>query len=285
MMAENENVAEARPSMKPNPGGSTKDFRRDTVGRDDLAKNCFLTLQVKSVVLVSDRRMGKTWLLGKMGQEAAEDVIWLYIDTEYASSLGELLDRMYDAARDQLSLGTRAFARTTELIQAVGGKGFGSFTVPAFKGLWKKTLSAIVDDLCEHAEGRTVALVMDEFPLFLHKLIENDDDGAGRAMELCDVLRYFRQTHPPLRMVLAGSIGLHLVMDDLRSRGYHNAPFSFDIACAAHPQVTRSRMAELAEMLERDHYARRHSDGDAYAFASNILRRWWLHRRKGVAGT
>ena len=380
------------------------------MGRDGLAEHCFRTLQVKSLVLVSDRRMGKTWLLGKMGQEAAEGVIWLYIDTEYASSLGELFDRVCDAARDQLSLGARAFARTTELIQAVGGKGVGSFTVPAFKGLWKRTLSAILDDLCAHAEGKTVVLVMDEFPLFLHKLIESGADGAGHAMELCDVLRYFRQTLPPLRIVLAGSIGLHLVMDDLRSRGYHNAPFNdmetievppldrvwaeqlalrllrgieisageaelaaaiareaecvpyfihripfemqkeagrewaqtdvaallrsliadgtdplsldnyrdrirkyyrnkdeqeaiytlldvlaerrggtpiqdlFDTACAAHPQVGRSRMAELTEMLERDHYVRRQKAGGAYAFASNILRRWWVHRRKGVAG-
>ena len=400
------------PAMKPNPGGPTRDFSRDTIGRDGLAASCSATLEVRSIVMAADRRIGKTWLLGKMGQEAPSGVAWIYLDAESAGTLGELLDRILDAARKQLHRRTRAFARTMEIAARAAGGTFGTFTMPALEGLWKKALSAIVDDLTESAGEGTVVLVLDEFPLLLHKLVEGDPaKGAQQAMELCDVLRSFRQTRPSLRMVLAGSIGLHLVMDDLRRRGYRNDPFNdmetievpplsrtwaeelaqrllrgigisqgigelaatiaresecvpyfihrlsfemqkasretwapadisallsdlivdhrdplhldnyrdriekyyrskdeqqavctmldvlaekeegvtlkelFDTACAAHPAVERSRMAKIAEMLAQDHYVRRCDNGEACAFASNILRSWWLHKREGVAGT
>ena len=392
-------------ALTPNPGGTSGNYSQDVVGRDEAAARCWRTLEVKSIVLASDRRMGKTWLLKKMGQEAPRDVVWLFAEVEGVATLGEFLQRLYDEAKGCLHFKSRVLKRVGALFQRIGGCQVGSFTLPKIAGAWKDVLLAMSKDLDEHGDGRRVVLVMDEFPLMLHKIARS---CAEDAMELCDVLRHIRQQHRAIRMVYAGSVGLHLVLDDLRRKGYHNEPTNdmetvelppledadardlahrllrgaeiedpdgslaeavaregegipfwihrlpfemekrrskpwsaADVAPLLHsliedpndplelgryrtrirgyypvreeqeaifalldhaaqrpdgialrdlldavapefPEVPRSRLGELVEMLERDHYLRRRPDG-ARAFASRILRRWWTQLREGVA--
>jgi hypothetical protein len=51
-----------------------------------------------------------------------------------------------------------------------------------------------------------------------------DREGERTAMEVLDTLRALRQTHPALRMVITGSIGLHHVLGSLKDKNYANSP-------------------------------------------------------------
>ena len=51
-------------------------------------------------------------------------------------------------------------------------------------------------------------------------------EGEGAAMEVLDTLRALRQTHPKVRMVYTGSIGLHNVITSLKRAGYANDPIN-----------------------------------------------------------
>lgn len=208
--------------MKPNPGGQSGDYAHDVVGRDQLALDCWRLLEGKSIVLSSDRREGKTWFLKKMGAECPGNVIWLFCEAEGAASVGQLLDCIYETAKRHLHFKSKIFAATLDLLEKILGKNVGTFSIPAVEDVWKKALAAIFNDLCVHADGRRVVLVIDEFPYLVHKLTRRD---AAQAMEVLDVLRSLRHTHDAnLRMIFAGSVGLHLVLADLKDRGYRNEP-------------------------------------------------------------
>ncbi len=71
-------------------------------------------------------------------------------------------------------------------------------------------------------QDRLVLFFWDEMPLMLFNLKERE--GEHTAMEMLDTLRSLRQTHPNIRMVFTGSIGLHLLISSLRRSGYANDP-------------------------------------------------------------
>ena len=69
-------------------------------------------------------------------------------------------------------------------------------------------------------------------------------------MELLDTLRALRQSHPSLRMVFTGSIGLHNVLTALRRAGYANAPTN-DMRTLDVPALGDEDAVHLASALIR----------------------------------
>jgi hypothetical protein len=98
---------------------------------------------------------------------------------------------------------------------------------------WKEILENTIEYLMnEHfsadgwedgGKGQHVILIWDELPTMLDNFLKREK-GALVAMEMLDTLRALRQTHPRLRMVYTGSIGLHHVISKLKDAGYSNAP-------------------------------------------------------------
>jgi hypothetical protein len=72
--------------------------------------------------------------------------------------------------------------------------------------------------------------------------------GEESAMELLDTLRALRQTHPGLRMIYTGSIGLHHVLGALKEAGYIN-PSTNDMKTIELPPLDQPDACALAMAL------------------------------------
>lgn len=211
--------------MRANPGGQLSPT--EIIGRDKLIERIWRSLERQSVILSSERRIGKTSILTKMKAEAdpATKVIY-FRDLERVYSPLEFVETVLADVEDHLSLKQKSAIGFRKLLSSLagleaGGAGVNMKLPQALAPHWKDLLVRVVNDLIEQ-EDRTVYFFWDEIPLMLYNIKERVGEPA--AMEILDTLRSLRQTHQRLRMVYTGSIGLHNVLMSLRKAGYANDP-------------------------------------------------------------
>jgi len=233
--------------MKANPGGIVSPA--DVVGRERLIAQLWATLERQSLVLVSERRLGKTTIARKMQAEAAPDLRVIYMDIGAVSRAAELVERLAQAIRVHLGATKKATGWLAEHWSALGGLEVGGILrLPESKGpSWKVALERLLGDLL-HGTGQRTILIWDELPWALQKIARTE--GEPVVVDLLDLLRSLRQTHPGLRLVYAGSIGLHHVVTGLRDEGYVNSPLE-GMCIVEVPPLDRSDAAGLAAALLR----------------------------------
>lgn len=206
--------------MRANPGGGIAP--EDVVGRDKLVKRLWATLQQQSLVLVAERRMGKTTVLKKMEAESPESMVVCYRDTESVSSPVEFVERVAQDVERHLNAAQNTARRAKALLDSWGGGQILGVKFPQRAAEhWKALLEEVLGDLADHTREKAI-LFWDELPLMLQKIARATDETV--AMDLLDTLRGLRQTYPALRMVYTGSIGLHHVLSALRGRGVSTSP-------------------------------------------------------------
>ena len=207
--------------MRPIVGGYVPPER--VVGRDDFIEKMWKTLENQSIVLVSERRIGKTSAIQKMEKEACEGWYPIYMAVEGVRSPTEFISRIFDAVSPILGQKNRVLGGLQRLYEEIAGQQIGNWALPALKNNWKRLLQATLNDIRDNFDERVV-FMWDELPLMISNL--KDDLEATTAMELLDVLRDHRVSDDSgkLRMIYTGSIGLHLVVSELHHRGYRNDP-------------------------------------------------------------
>jgi hypothetical protein len=233
--------------MKTNPGGQLA--ISEIIGRNQLVSHLWDVLLRQSLVLTAERRMGKTSVVLKMRNEATADKLPIYRDLERVHTPLEFTQLVLDDVAEYLTRFNRTTKRAHQLLsQLSGAEVKGVIRLPDVAAPhWKTLLSKTVEDLVEN-QDRTVIMLWDELPLMLYNIKRRAGEDA--AMEILDTLRSLRQTHPQLRMVFTGSIGLHNVISSLRSSGYANDPTN-DMYTADVPPLTREYAVELAAKLLR----------------------------------
>ena len=87
---------------------------------------------------------------------------------------------------------------------------------------WTVVLDQVLSELCQHAPHRKLLLLLDELPYMLQRFAA--DGCPGDALLLLDCLRAARQKYAGLRMIFAGSIGLHHVLRELRQQSLASEP-------------------------------------------------------------
>jgi len=88
-------------------------------------------------------------------------------------------------------------------------------------------LDKAFDRVCSQNADTLVVLLLDELPYMLQKIAvcENQAGTPGHsALEMLDTLRAMRHKHANLRMIFAGSVGLHHVLTDLRGTKFASQP-------------------------------------------------------------
>lgn len=98
----------------------------------------------------------------------------------------------------------------------------------------------------ENDGGTKLLFMWDELPFMLMNI--RDGEGEQIAMQVLDHLRWLRQTHSGLRMIVTGSIGLHHVLTSLKEKNYGNSPVN-DMAPIDVPPLTETDGALLAKSL------------------------------------
>jgi hypothetical protein len=229
--------------MRANPGGTIGP--KDVIGRDEFIAQLWEILKNQSLVLTSERRIGKTCVITKMRDEVTNpDFFCVLRDIEGLRSPQEFVEHAYEDIESLLPRGDRARLKAWQLLSKLGGTQIGDIKLPHLTQHWKNLLEALLEDLFS-AERRVVVFFWDELPLFINNV--RQDMGEPAAMEVLDVLRSLRQRHTRLRMVFTGSVGLHQVVKALRAMHYANAPTNDMRAvevCPLHPK-DGARLASL----------------------------------------
>lgn len=236
-------VVYSAPRMRANPGGLISP--EETVGRDQLIKVIWGRLEGQSVLLTSERRIGKTCVIRKMEKEGAATLLCWMRDIEGLHSPGELIEAIYKDLEPILSKGERAKQKFFGALKALGDLQIKDIKLPKFQPHWKSLLIDIIGDACEAHKGRLV-FFWDEMPLFIYNVAKTC--GAEEAMILLDTLRSVRQNFTNVRMVFTGSVGMHQVVQMLRQKGYANAPTN-DMAIIEVPALSPIDGTALARAL------------------------------------
>lgn len=191
--------------------------------------------------------MGKTCVIQKMIAEVPPDKLASYNDLEKVGTPLEFAEMVFHDVEANLSRWRRTAGRTRQWLANLTGLEIGGIIKfpEAVAPHWKNLLTKTIEDLVENQE-RTVILFWDEMPLMLYNIKKRSGEEA--AMEILDTLRSLRQTHPKLRMVFTGSIGLHNVITSLKRAGYANDPTN-DMHSEDVPPLSLSDAQELTRQL------------------------------------
>lgn len=233
--------------MKANPGGQIA--LQCVIGRDQLIENLWEMVQQQSLVITAERRIGKTTVMKKMAAEPEEGLLPVYQDLENCHSAADFSMAVYKQVHQFLSGKGKFARRSKEFLGFLGGAEVGGiFKLPEKEATqWKDVLTRAIEDLMhENDEGTRLLFLWDELPFMLMNI--RDREGEQTAMQVLDHLRWLRQTHSKLCMVITGSIGLHHVLTSLKDKSYANAPFN-DMATVDVPPLAVKDAAHLASLL------------------------------------
>jgi len=247
--------------MRANPGGTLAP--EDVIGRDHLIERLWQVLDNQSVVLTSERRVGKTSVLSKMFNAAGDHRLCFLRDVEGYRSPSDFIEGICADVQPILSKRERARQAFWGLMEKLGGTEIKDLKLPNFRPHWKSILCLLFDDIFTD-EKRLVIFFWDELPLFLYNV--KTSSGELDAMELLDTLRALRQKHKNLRMVFAGSVGIHQVIGILRKYGYANDPTN-DMATIEVTPVHPDDGAHLASLLLEGEHIKILDDAQAVARA------------------
>ncbi len=252
--------------MRANPGGEIAPS--NVIGRDRLIQRLWETLDEQSVVLVAERRIGKSCVVKKMRAEQPAGMLAFYRDVEGIDSPLGFVERVYQDVTVHLTRLKRSAGRARALLKQLAEAEIGGFKLPSSVAPhWVAVLERTIEDLLD-CQDRTIVLFWDELPLMLLKIRRMS--GEATAMELLDTLRALRQTHARLRMVYTGSIGLHHLAAALRHAGHANDATNDMRTVEVPPLADHDARFLAAELLRGERLAAPDLDGTAAAIASAV---------------
>lgn len=232
--------------MKSNPGGLVAP--KQVVGRDRLIGILWQTIEHQSVVLVSERRMGKTTVIRKMVQESPNGFQTLYRDVEGVGTPLEFVERVYSDVGRLMGGFQNLSRKARTLISRFSGAEIGNlikFPVAAAPD-WKTLLEGGLEALGRAPRRPKAVLFWDELPLMLSKIKRNAKEET--VLDILDALRGQRHMNSSLRMVFTGSIGLHHIITGLGEAGHANASTN-DMRTVEIPPLAEEDGCELAMRL------------------------------------
>ena len=164
-------------------------------------------------VLSGQRRMGKTSVARELGRRL-EDQGWVFLftDIEGATCAEDVIADIAEAVHPIQSISAR-FATTmrrlfSENIDEISAADFRiKIRAGLTAGTWRRLGKQLIDDCA--AYEKPVLLVIDELPIFLKRVLR-EDDGAQRVDDFLSWLRGVIQglTTGSLVLLVSGSIGL-----------------------------------------------------------------------------
>lgn len=170
------------------------------------------------VLLTGQRRMGKTSLARELGRRLAQqDWLFLFADLEAATRAEDAVAEIAAAARiagvvrtvrSRIADVWRGFRGRIEEISAGPEEFRMKFRGELNAGNWRRYGGELIRACAEHE--RPALLVMDELPIFLNRMLREEQDGRKRVDEFLSWLRREMQDigGKSLSLVVSGSIGL-----------------------------------------------------------------------------
>lgn len=192
------------------------------------------------VVLSAPRRLGKTSLLKKLVQEAADHgLLARYVDLQSVTDAGQLIEAMerqfpeetVKAHVKRAAVAVKAWFSGIERIKVELPVASGSFEIETRDGGEQVSWQREARRLQARLSPEPVFIVLDEFSVFLARLLEHD---AAQAVELLAWLRAWRQqTAICCRILLSGSISLNALLERHGLQTETNDCFDFKLKAFA----------------------------------------------------
>ena len=168
------------------------------------------------VLLTGQRRMGKTSIARELGRLLeADGWVFLFADVEGATCSEDVIADIAEAVYPVRSMKSRFTTGTLSLlnrlsrrIKDLGPRQFRvSFRAELNKGNWRRFGEKLIRDCAEH--DQPVLLVIDELPIFLKRMLRNDEGHKN----VDEFLSWLRGTLQQLgdgspAFIISGSIGL-----------------------------------------------------------------------------
>ena len=191
---------------------------QNVIGRDKLITRIWKKLEKKSVRFTAERRVGKTTVMTKMAAEPKPGFEVLFMELEGIDSPERFVELLINRVKPLLSKTDKAKVWLEGFRDAIGGTEVaGVFRLPGDSRMdWQSTLTKTLEGVCEHQGDKTILLLMDELPYMLQKIAATNGEQKTQALTLLDTLRSIRQQYKNVRMVYAGSVGLHHVVTELK---------------------------------------------------------------------
>jgi len=173
----------------------------------------------RNLLMVSPRRVGKTSLLHHLEDNPRGGWAVVYVDLQRVVDPVAAIELILDKLKKQGAVGQNiwsAFVSKLESIEniKIGLDGASLSLRQAASRRWDATSSAFVDALlASGAKGNRLVLIVDEFPILIKALVE--DDKIRLAEDLLRLFRFARLDNGLLanfRMIVCGSIGLKPVL-------------------------------------------------------------------------
>src|SRR5262245_28585393 len=105
--------------MKANPGGQIA--TDSIIGRDELLKQLWATVEQQSVLLTAERRIGKTTLMKHMKNVPMPGWVPVYQDLERCRSAAQFAMAVYREVNEFLGKKKKAANKTMAFLKSLGG--------------------------------------------------------------------------------------------------------------------------------------------------------------------
>lgn len=257
--------------MHVNPGGIVAPS--EVMGRDALIDRLWKRLQKQRLVLSAERRIGKTTILKKMEAEPKPGFRLIYRDVEGCSNTADFATKVTSDIDACLTPHQAFKEKLRKFWRKAGGTEVGGILrlPPSQATHWRDVLErafTLLSDSLKSTPDEFIVLAWDEFPLLLKKIVSHE--GANHAMDILDQLRALRNSHPQMRLIFTGSIGLHHIISDLKGLDYPNLPHN-DMYTVEVPPLAKKDAIELAkQLIQGEGLGDDPSDACAQAIADSV---------------
>lgn len=173
------------------------------------------------ILLVAQRRMGKTSLMAEAAERLSDKYVCLFVDLQGSRNGPDAIKEITVKVRAHMNLRQRVQDLFENVLKdCVEEINAGDFGVKIRAGLSEANWAAKGDELFKILAGadKTVVLFMDEVPILVNYLIKGEDgkitgEGRKRADQFMSWLRKNSIEHQgKIRIVISGSIGLEPVL-------------------------------------------------------------------------
>lgn len=186
---------------------------QDFFERDDEVRDLMYRIERDHVLMLAPRRVGKTSLMQRLADDPPAGWAVVYIDVESSANEADFVGRLAAACAAKRVAGAwwrSQSKRATELFQRIQSVGVATGTLELAETIsddWRKWGDKLGAAL--QRSPQPTLLMIDEFPMFLQRLVEA---SPARARLLLDWFRSVRQAQEAARFLVAGSIGLDAVV-------------------------------------------------------------------------
>ena len=189
--------------------------------RNDIIEDIWSELKKgNSILLAAPRRVGKTSVMQYIEQNPVENYKLIFQNIQGVKSADEFFEQIYTLLLNCLSRMQKAKKwvenfKNTITIKKVGVDGIEFEKKPTD---FLKATNALLAEINEIQEIENIILLLDELPEILFNINKTSKENAVSILKNLRRWRQQPELNKKVKFVLAGSVGIHYVVDIIETR-------------------------------------------------------------------